>query len=179
MSSPFTPASNRATLPETERAMQQANPSNVPETKTRRRQSLALPTTKLSVPEIPGYVCHWFRGDPVRIRQAQAAGYEFVKRGEVELGALGFANDPEGDGNSDLGTNVSVSSGDADGLFLMKLRKELWEEDEQALFEHHEAIAAQLRGSTGIVKPGLDNEHRYSRGDSSQRNLFIPRIRRT
>jgi hypothetical protein len=107
------------------------------------------------------------------------AGYEHVKRGEVELASLGFANDPEGDGNTDLGTNVSVSSGDGDGLYLMKLRKEFWDEDEQKLFEHHEAIAAQLRGATGIVKPGLDNEHRYSRGDASQRNLFTPRIRRT
>lgn len=159
--------------------MAASNPANEPEKVTRKRIPMALPTLKLSVPEIPGYVCYWFRSAPGRINQAIQAGYEFVERGEVELNNHGLANSYDVDGNTDMGTRVSVATGDgSEGaqnprLYLMKIRRELWEEDERAVAEKHEGIAAQMRGEKGLPAAGADNSNRYSRGEN--RNLFTPR----
>ena len=153
--------------------MDQANPANPPEKAARKRIPLGLPTLKLSVPEIPGHVLYWFRGTEQRMQQAYDAGYTPVKRNEVLLNHAGLATGYATDGNSDLGTNVSV--GDADGIrmHLMKITKELWAEDEAQIEAHHESIASQLRGDKGIPAPGSDPSKNYSRGES--RNLFTPR----
>lgn len=154
------------------------NPANAPEKAPRKRIPMALPTLKLTVPSIPGYHTYWFRGTPQRIEQAQNAGYEFVKRDEVQLNHAGLANSYAADGNSDMGTQVSVGDQDGTRLYLMKIRLELWQEDENQIEEHHEAIAAQLRGDKGIRAPGItaeDAKNIYSRGES--RNLFTPRAR--
>ena len=159
--------------------MAAANPANAPERAPRQRIPMALPTLKLSVPDIPGYKCYWFRGSSNRLQQAIAAGYEFVERGEVELNGYGLANSYDVDGNTDMGSRVSVASGDgSDGtnsqrLYLMKIRAELWEEDERAVEEKHESVAAQIRGDKGLPAPGRDTSNRYSRGEN--RNLFTPR----
>lgn len=159
--------------------MAAANPANAPERAPRQRIPMALPTLKLSVPDIPGYKCYWFRGSSNRLQQAIAAGYEFVERGEVELNGYGLANSYDVDGNTDMGSRVSVASGDgSDGtnsqrLYLMKIRAELWEEDERAVEAKHESIAAQMRGDKGLPAPGGDTSNRYSRGEN--RNLFTPR----
>ena len=150
-----------------------ANPANAPEKTVRRRIPLGLPTLKLAVPEIPGHVLYWFRGSDQRMQQAYDAGYSHVKRGDVITNHAGLANSYESDGNSDLGSNVSVGEGDGTRLYLMKLPRELWLEDEVAIEEKHDAIAAQLRGDKGIPQPGDDPSKRYSRGES--RNLFTPR----
>lgn len=155
-----------------------SNPANAPEKAPRKRVPLGLPTLKLSVPSIPGYHCYWFRGTPQRIQQALSAGYEPVKRGEVELNHAGLANDYNADGNSALGSGVEVGDVDGTRLHLMKIKLELWEEDEQQIEERHEAIASQLRGDKGIPAPGAnsaDVKSIYSRGES--RNLFTPRPR--
>lgn len=154
-----------------------ANPANVPAKAPAKRIPMALPTLKLAIPEIPGHVCHWFRGNPQRIQQALNAGYVFVNRDEVEVNSVGLANDYLGDGNTDLGSRVSVSAGEGEGtgamLYLMKIKKELWEEDELGVAEQHEQIAAQLRGDKGFSRGGDDTSHRYSRGEN--RNMFTPR----
>ena len=67
-----------------------ANPSVAPATASSRRIPMALPTLKLEIPAIPGYVCHWFRGTQQRIQQALNAGYEWVGRGEVEVNGIGL-----------------------------------------------------------------------------------------
>lgn len=157
---------------------QAANPANSAEKAPRQRIPLGLPTLKLNVPEIPGYVCYWFRGTPHRLQQALQAGYTFVERDEVHLNHHGLANDYESDGNSDMGTRVSVASGDGNEasnnrLYLMKIPKDLWQEDERMIEEKHEQLAAQLRGSTGLPAQGADPSKNYSRGES--RNLFTPR----
>ena len=159
--------------------MTAANPANPPEKAPRKRIPMALPTLKLSVPEIPGYKSYWFRGAPGRIQQALAAGYEFVERDEVELNNYGLANSYDTDGNTDMGTRVSVATGDgSDGpqnsrLYLMKIKEELWEEDEAEVAKKHEGIAAQMRGDKGFAAAGADTTNRYSRGEN--RNLFTPR----
>lgn len=162
--------------------MVQSNPS-VPPAKameTRRRIPMALPEQKLRVPEIPGYRCHWFRGTQQRLQQAQAAGYEFVDRDEVELTNTGLANDALSDGNTDLGSRVSLAASDgADGegmlrLYLMKLRKEYFDEDERLIAEKHEKIAATIRGD-GVREAGQDNSNRYVPKTSSNSTIFTPK----
>lgn len=156
-----------------------ANPSNPPAKSAGRRIPMALPTLKLAVPEIPGYVCHWFRGTGQRLQQALNAGYVFVERDELVLQGFGLATSYDVDGNTDLGTRVSVAAGGDDQagqagrLYLMKIKKELWLEDEELVFEKHEQIAGQLRGDKGITEPGMDASQRYTRGEN--RNMFTPR----
>ena len=154
------------------------NPANAPEKRVRQRIPMALPTLKLAVPEVPGYVLHWFRGSGQRLQQALAAGYEYVERGELEINSTGLANSYEDDGNTDLGTRVSRASGsdDTEGgnrLYLMKIRQEFWDEDQLAVNARHEQIAGQLRGDKGFAEGGGDNTNRYSRGEN--RNMFQPR----
>ena len=145
----------------------------------RRRIPMSLPTLKLQVPNIPGYKLRWMRGTSARINQAIQGGYEFVERGEVELNAMGLADAALSDGNSDLGSRVSISAGDeiAEGqgvrLYLMKIKQEFWDEDQRAIDAQHEALAAQLRGDKGIQGEG-DNTNRYSKPEMN-RNIFQPR----
>lgn len=156
--------------------MANANPANPApkENPERRRISMAIPSLKLQVPEIPGYVCRWMRGTPQRIEQALNAGYTFVERGELVVNETGVANDSAGDGNTDLGNRVSRPTGDDDSrLYLMKISKELWEEDQRAVDERHEAIAGQLRGEGLPVESGQDGSNRYGRAEN--RNIFQPR----
>lgn len=161
-------------------AIAQANPSAAPaRTVERKRIPMSLPERKLAIPEIPGYVLHWFRGTPGRIEQAQRAGYEFVTKDEVELVQAGVANDALSDGNTDLGSRVSIAAaeGDENGramrLYLMKIRQEFFDEDTAAIEKNHEQIAATIRGERGFTDPSQDNTNRYSRGES--RNLFTPK----
>ena len=177
----------KATVPNflTARAaeMTASNPANAAPTAPARRIPMALPTLKLEIPEIPGHVAHWFRGSGQRIQQALNAGYTFVNRGEVEVNGIGLANDYLGDNNSDMGTRVSVSAGgesaeDSQGmrLYLRKIKKELWDEDQAAVDAQHEQVAAQLRGDKGFSEGGQDTSHRYSKGEQ-KRNMFQPKPR--
>lgn len=118
----------------------------------RKRIPMNVPVQKLEVPEIPGYRMYWFRGDPARLARAEQAGYEYVNRGEIELNSVGLA-DSAADGNTDMGSLVSISAGDMVGddkqplrLVLMKIREEWALENDQILEDRNEAIAAALRG---------------------------------
>ena len=156
-----------------------ANPANPPAKAVARRIPMALPTLKLAVPEIPGYVLYWFRGTGQRIQQALNAGYTFVERDELVLNGGGLATSYDVDGNTDLGSRVSVAAGgdDATGqssrLYLMKIKQELWDQDQGMVEERHEQIAGQLRGDKGFTEGGMDGSHRYSKGEN--RNMFTPR----
>lgn len=160
--------------------MKASNPANAPEKKVAKRIPLSVPTLKLAVPEIPGYKCCWFRGTSQRIQQARRAGYEFVSSDEVQLNEVGYANSFDDDGNTDLGTRVSVSAGDSGSekegirLYLMKIRKELWDEDRQLMEDQQAAVAAQLRGDKAPVEGGMDASNRYTRGEQ-KRHMFQPR----
>lgn len=118
----------------------------------RKRIPMNVPTQKLEVPEIPGYRLYWFRGEPSRLLRAEQAGYEYVDRGEIELNSVGLA-DSAADGNSDMGSRVSVAAGDMVGedrqplrLVLMKIREEWAIENDEILEDRNESIAAALRG---------------------------------
>ncbi len=155
------------------------NPANEPEKRLpqRDRIPMSLPVTKLAVPEIPGYHCHWMRGDPARIQQALRAGYEWVSQDEVDLNTFGVGDGPEASGHNDLGSRVSIlggtgEDGGAQNLYLMKLRQEYWEADQKAFAERQETIASRLRGDKGLDSPdGVDG--RYARPEN--RNIFQPK----
>tara|TARA_R110000868_G_scaffold57147_1_gene176766 strand:+ start:970 stop:1452 length:483 start_codon:yes stop_codon:yes gene_type:complete len=118
----------------------------------RKRIPMNVPVQKLEVPEIPGYRLYWFRGEPSRLGRAEQAGYEYVDRGEIELNSTGLA-DSAADGNSDMGSRVSIAAGDMVGedrqplrLVLMKIREEWALENDGILEDRNESIAAALRG---------------------------------
>jgi len=145
---------------------QQSNPANVPGRTSAERQRIpmSVPLQKLQVPELPGYHLHWFRGTPDRIARAQQGGYEFVGDHEVALNNLDLGGESAVSGNTDMGSRVSVISGDEVGrdgqpvqMILMKIRQEWWEEDQLKVEARNEQVAAALRGGqVGAGKAGSE-----------------------
>ena len=104
------------------------------------------PEQKLHIPEgtIPGYVLYWFRGEPGRISSAIRKGWEWVTPEEISqyIAAVGIGMDLAGGGSSDMGSKVSTAAQEGVGpdgqylrLFLMKLKKEYWDEDMKRYIE--------------------------------------------
>lgn len=125
---------------------------------------------KLTVPEKEGYHRHWFRGTPSRLKEAQRAGYRFVDPDDVDLEDFDIAGGDENTG-TDLGSRVSVTSGDTDEkgqagrLYLMECPKEIFEYAQSILQEQVDATAEALKG--GLVgarqggETGSDVSKRY------------------
>lgn len=116
---------------------------------------------RLEVPERPGYHRRWIRGEFNRISRAQQAGYTFVDQSDVDVNNFDIGGDAKDSGNSDLGTRVSVTSGDDIGphgqpgrMYLMEIPEELYEHGRSFLEERNDAIAEALRGGTS----GSDEE---------------------
>ena len=152
----------------------------------RTRIPMSLPTTKLAVPDIEGYHLHWMLGK-ARVQQALRAGYEFVDASEVDVVSTGLADSATADGNTDLGSRVSVSAGNDVGpdneqqrLYLMKIKQEWWEEDQALLAAGNEQIAATLRGGAELGANPHGSDHRYvpQAHRNEVANLFTPKIRR-
>jgi hypothetical protein len=143
----------------------------------------------LAVPQRDGWHRRWFRSDPGRIARAQRAGYTFVDADEVSLVNGDLGGDASTSGNSDMGTRVSVISGDeADStgqpsrMYLMECPEELYEYSRSILADRNEGIAEALRGGKiGAGHDGetrKDQETRYITGDIPA--LFNPhKTRRT
>lgn len=163
---------------EAQAKMQAQNPSTTPgkPAAERKRIPMTLPTLKLEVPAIPGYHLHWFRGSQARLQQAMNAGYEFVSAEEVQINNVALGGDATKDGNSDMGSRVSISSGndmDASGqparLYLMKQKMEYYLEDQKLLEGRNDSVAAALtasfrQGTVGAGQQGETGEdvaHRY------------------
>ena len=123
----------------------------------RDRIPMSTPQLKLATAEIAGYHLHWMRGDAPRINQALRAGYEFVEQDEVSISNTDLAGDSLTDGNTDLGSRVSISAGsdmDSTGqperLILMKIRQEWWDADQEVIAKKNDDLAATLRGDSGL-----------------------------
>lgn len=138
-------------------------------------QPMSQGIKKLEVPERPGYHRRWFRGDASRIARAQRAGYTFVEPDEVELNNFDLGGDAKESGNTDLGSRVSVVSGDdldATGqpgrMYLMECPMEYYEASRELIEDRNEGIAKALRG--GHIGEGEDGEtavdvqKRYTKG---------------
>lgn len=148
---------------------------------------MTLPMQKLEVQDIPGYVLYWMRGTATRIAQAQRAGYEFVSEDEVRLNNVTLGGDARADGNTDMGTRVSVVTGDEVGrdgqpvrLILMKIKKEWWDKAQKVLADRSEKTAAAFRsGLVGQESPAgmtMDFSNRYMKGKVP--DLFKSKTRR-
>lgn len=171
-------------------APQAANPANSRVVTAENRVPMSLPLQKLDMPKIPGFHTHWMRSDPSRILQATRAGYTFVTQEDLdEIGAVVHNFDTAGDasasGNSDMGSRISVLSGneqDANGrpvrLVLMKLPQAWRDADMKAQAEKADATVNALRSEQGVsqeeaAKRQHDTSNRY-RGEAN-RTIFTKR----
>lgn len=150
---------------------------------------MSAPTKRLEVPERPGYVRYWFRGDPGRLQRAQQAGYRFVDRNEVNINNFDVGGDAKDSGNTDMGTRVSLVTGDDTGpdgqpnrLYLMEVPKELYEYGQKLLQERNDSIAEEL--SSGMIGAGQSDHGETSRDQAARYaktgvpDLFNPHKRR-
>jgi hypothetical protein len=148
-------------------------------------QPMTSSVLRLEVPKKDGYHRHWFRGNPERIARAQKAGYRFVDSTEVNINNFDLGGDAKVSGSTDLGTRVSVISGDdvdATGqpgkLYLMECPEHLYQLGKKILDERVDDIATALRGGkigAGAAETGetrADSEKRYVKGNTPE--LFIP-----
>ena len=145
----------------------------------KKRIPMSVQVQRLEVAEIPGYHLHWFNGSAERIARAQAGGYEFVDEREVSINSVGIGNASAVSGNTDMGSRVTIVSGQEVGkdgqpmrLVLMKIKQELYEEDQRLVEDRNELVAASIRG--GFIgkqndAPG-DTQYRYV----DQKKTVIP-----
>ena len=105
---------------------------------------------KFEVTPIPGFYLHWFREERVEAAIKEMK-YEHVKKREVVLNPVLIAGG--GEGGTDLGENVSIIAGYADGkpyrAFLLKLYEELHNDDVEAFVRDH---SLRLKGIFGDEK---------------------------
>lgn len=161
------------------------------ETKTdseRKRIPMSVPVQRLEVPELPGYHLHWFLGTAARIQRARDGGYEFVHQAETHVNARELGADTATSGNTDMGSLVSVTSGDQVGedgqpvrMILMKIKQEWYDEDQKLVDERNERVAASLRGGLiGAEKDGSgDTNMRYvDKSRTKLPDLFTPKPRK-
>jgi len=119
-----------------EREANPASKSNTEPVAERRRIPAGSPMLRLAVPEIPGYKLYWFTGK--NVPKAIQGWYHHVKADEVELNQVTLGSDTAQSANTDMGSIVSISAGgfddngQAERLYLMKIKKEYWLEDQQA-----------------------------------------------
>ncbi len=167
---------SRGTAQDIAKAAGKANPANEPVKRLTdvTRVPMDLPTLKLGVPEVPGFYLYWHLGK--NVGRALRAGYVHVVEGEVEIEQAGIATGRSVSGNSDLGTNISVSAGNSgdteDRLYLMKLPNELHEQDMMAKEAVNEEIAIALRAGTLGSEGDPDRNKRYMK---EGQHLFYPK----
>jgi hypothetical protein len=135
-------------------AIEKLNPASPPKGDAeRKRIPMSVPVQRLEAPEIPGYHLHWFTGSPERLQRAIDGGYEFVDEREMKINNVSIGGESTRSGNTDMGSRVSVVSGQEVGkdgqptrLILMKIKQEWWEEDQKLVEGRNEQVAAALRG---------------------------------
>lgn len=142
---------------------------------------LSAATRKLEVPKRDGYQRRWFNGNASRIGRALLAGWTFVERGETEVNSFDIGGDASQDGNTDLGTRVSIISGedmDRSGqpgrMYLMEIEDWLYDHGREYQIDTNKAIARSLReGNMGTEKDSNeDRKKRYLGKNSSGLTFF-------
>ena len=111
-----------------------ANPKLPEDGRRKRRIPFSSAVRRLEVPAIDGFYCHYFLER--NVPRAQDAGYEFVKKFEIDLNSRQVGGETEGFKGTDLGERVSLV-GDLAGsegrgperCYLMKIRQEWRSED--------------------------------------------------
>ena len=151
----------------------------------RKRIPMSVPVQKLEAPDVAGYHLHWFMNSPERIQRALDGGYEFVDEREIKVNSVSLGGDSALSGNTDLGSRVSVISGQEVGkdgqptrLVLMKIRQEWYEEDQKLVDERNAQTANALSGGMlGAEKETSgDARHRYvDKARTQIPDLFKPK----
>lgn len=162
-----------------------SNPANKPLELPKGYKPMSSAMLRLEVPEKKGYHRHWFRGTPQRLQRAQQAGYRFVDPKDVDVNNFDLAGDSAKSGSTDLGTRISVTSGDDSGnpgqptrLYLMECPQEFYEYAQKVLEKGVDLIAETLRGGkVGTSESGEtvdDSTKRYLK-KGSESSLFHKR----
>jgi hypothetical protein len=154
----------------------------------RKRIPMSVPVQRLEVAELPGYHLHWFVSTPERLQRALDGGYEFVNEHEMHLNNVSLGGESSVSGNTDMGSRVSVVSGQEVGkdgqptrLVLMKIKQEWWDEDQVLVEAKNSKIRESLLG--GMIgaendRPG-DAQHRYVDKTKTQIPDFFKSKRRS
>ena len=153
-------------------ALEKLNPgtSSTPTTAERKRIPMSVPVQRLEVPDMPGWHLHWFLSTSERLQRAVDGGYEFVDEREVKINNVSLGGDSAISGNTDMGSRVSIVSGQEVGkdgqptrLVLMKIKQEWWDEDQKAVEARNTKVRdALLGGMIGSeTDSGNDAAHRY------------------
>jgi len=136
----------------------------------RKRIPMSVPVQRLEVQDIPGYHLHWFLSTSERLQRALDGGYEFVDEREMQLNNVSLGGNSAISGNTDMGSRVSVVSGQEVGkdgqptrLILMKIKQEWWDEDQKAVEARNTKVRdALLGGMIGAENDQAgDSKHRY------------------
>ena len=111
--------------------------------------------------DIPGYHMHIFNDVPGRIEEALTAGYEFVSPDEIGGVAAGVVSR-----NTALDDKVRFlvgNDGNGNGLYgyLMKIKQEWFEEDQQSLQSRNDVVDSAIRSGQN-VKAGTTSEGFYT-----------------
>ncbi len=152
---------------------EKASPANKKLELPKGYRPLSTGQLRLEVPDKDGWHRHWFRGTSERLARAQQAGYRFVDPDDVDVNNFDIAGDSKSGGSTDLGSRVSVISGDDAGpvgqagrMYLMECPEELYEYAQSILKERSEGIAEALRGGmlgVGKYDVGKDASNRYTK----------------
>ena len=113
--------------------------------------------------EIEGYHLHIFNDSPGRIAQALDVGYEFVTPDEVGGTAVNVVSR-----NTDIGDKVRFLVGTGENnepmyAYVMKIRQEFFEEDQNALQSKVDLVDEAIRGGK-MTKEGHNTEGFYDAG---------------
>jgi hypothetical protein len=129
----------------------------------RKRVPMSVPVQRLETAELPGYHLHWFLSTPERLQRALDGGYEFVDEREMKINNVSLGGDSAVSGNTDMGSRVSIVSGQPTRLILMKIKQEWWDEDQAQLEARNTKVRdALMGGMLGAEKDsGSDAQHRY------------------
>jgi len=142
---------------------EKSNPANAPLQLPKGYKPMSGATLRLEVPERSGWHRHWFRGTQNRLARAQQAGYNFVDPDDVDVNNFDLAGDSKSAGSTDLGTRISVTSGDGneDGspsrMYLMECPEAIFKYAQGLLMDINDSTAAALRG--GLVGSGGSGEN--------------------
>lgn len=114
---------------------------------------------KLSVAnQDPNYVYRWVKDvkDGARINQALEAGYEFVQREEVGDVGEGDVNTGNRDLNSYVSQHGGVENDKSFRLYLMRIKKKWYDEDQKAKQVELDEVDDQLQRGTRF---GVENQY--------------------
>lgn len=162
MASAYTPEQKKAALEAKQAAKETTIVGDTGEGRQVRRKRGVLNGTesKLKIGNlIEGFHLHWMNDNGNRIDDALDAGYEFVKPEEVG----GMSNNNVTSRNQELSKDkvrLLVGTTQEGPLFayLMKIRQDWYEEDQEALHEKNDAVDTAIRGgqnTTGTSTEGF------------------------